>query len=117
MPGEKEKENVAGPRPPTPREDQPPTPPAVEMSMSEHDITVENILRTNIDGLDNNMNRTEQQAIASKKETKVQTMKRQIKNYLTANPWRCQDRKTTLTIQKNRFMTLSRMRKDTKLPL
>ena len=77
MLGENEKENVAGPlntgsRPQTPREELPPTPPTVEMSASEHDKTVETILRTNIDGLDNEMNKAEQQAIAaSKKETKV----------------------------------------------
>jgi len=43
-----------------PREEKPPTPPAVELSASEHDKTVEDILRANIEGLDKEMNKAEQ---------------------------------------------------------
>ncbi len=91
--GEKEKESMtenAGSkstsrpptRPSTPRDDQQLIDPLVELSESENAKQVEDILRTNIEGFERDINKAEQQAIATPgKETKIQMMASKVRSF------------------------------------
>ena len=76
-------------RPATPMEDQQLIDPMEGWSESENAKQVEDILRTNIDGFESNIDGAKQQAMVTPgKETKIQAFKNKMKNYLMERPKR-----------------------------
>ena len=102
-------------RPSTPRDDQQLIDPLVELSESENAKQVEDILRTNIEGFERDIDKAKQQAIATPgKETKIQALASKVKSYLTARPKHPKTERINIQgIHKNKFMRPSRMRTKT----